>query len=250
MEMPFIPVRTKNRNATTGAKLSTKILQWTAAANAIPPKTARRMDEPLDQAARDRNALLHAAGEFVRMALAEAFEADQLQRILCLGAPLGLGDAAQGQREFDVLLRRQPRKQARLLEHHADAVRIGLKDRRVVDQDRPGSLLAQAGHHHQQRRFSAAARAHQHHEAARLHLERDVRQRHHVLCAGLEDLADIADLDRAGARGRLQRGYVRQWLHRVSTDRTSSLNVMAMAAIITTPASNCFIWKFSPQVAI
>ena len=25
---------------------------------------------------------------------------------------------------------------------------------------------------------------------------------------------------------------------------------MAIAAIITTPASSCFIWKFSPQVAI
>ena len=67
---------------------------------------------------------------------------------------------------------------------------------------------------------------------------------------GPEDLADIADRDRAGARGRLERGYVRQWLHRVSTDLTSSLNVMAITAIITTPASNCFIWKFSPQVAI
>ena len=55
----------------------------------------------------------------------------------------------------------------------------------------------------------------------------------------------------APARGRgLERGYVRQWLHRVSTDLTSSLNVMAIAAIMITPASSCFIWKFSPQVAI
>ncbi len=55
----------------------------------------------------------------------------------------------------------------------------------------------------------------------------------------------------APARGAgLIGGYVRQWLHRVSTDLTSSLNVMAIAATITTPASNCFIWKFSPQVAI
>jgi hypothetical protein len=60
----------------------------------------------------------------------------------------------------------------------------------------------------------------------------------------------MRDLDGAGARGRLERGYVRQWLHRVSTDLTSSLKAIATPAIITTPASNCFIWKFSPQVAI
>ena len=59
-----------------------------------------------------------------------------------------------------------------------------------------------------------------------------------VLRRGLEDLPDIADLDRAG---RLQRGYVRQWLHRVSTHLTSSLKAIAIAAIISTPASNCFI---------
>ena len=186
----------------------------------------------------------------MRMALAETLEPDELQRIFGLAAPFGFSDAAQRQREFDVFLRRQPGKQARLLKHDADAVRIGLRDRRVVDQDGAGGLLAQAGHHHQKRRFSAAARAHQHHEAAGLHLERDVRQRLHVLRRRPEDLADIADGNRTGPCGRLERGYVRQWLHRVSTDLTSSLNVMAITAIMITPASNCFIWKFSPQVAI
>jgi hypothetical protein len=195
----------------------------------------------LDQAARDRDALLHAAGKFVRMTPAKAVETDQLQRVLGLGAPLGFRDAAQGQREFNVLLRRQPWKQARLLEHDADAVRIGLRDGRVVDQDCSGGLLAQAGHHHQQGRLAAAARSHQHHETAGLHFKRNVRQRHHILLAGSEDLAYMADLDGAGARGGLERGYVRQWLHRVSTDRTNSLNVIAIAAIIITPASSCFI---------
>ncbi len=33
--------------------------------------------------------------------------------------------------------------------------------------------------------------------------------------------------------GALQRGYVRQWLHRVSTHLTSSLKVIAITAIIT-----------------
>src|SRR5882757_8803692 len=84
----------------------------------------------------------------------------------------------------------------------------------------------------------------------RLDLERDVFQRDHVLRRGPENLSDVPDLDRACARGRLERRHVRQWLHLVSTHRTSSLKVMAIAATITTPASNCLIWKFSPQLAI
>ena len=52
----------------------------------------------------------------MRMALAEAVEADELQGVLRLGAALVLGDAAQRQRKLDVLFRRQPGKQARLPE--------------------------------------------------------------------------------------------------------------------------------------
>src|SRR5258708_2994033 len=99
-------------------------------------------------------------------------------------------------------------------------------------------MVAQAGHHHQKRRLAAAARADQHDEAAGLDVERNVFKRYDVLRRGLEDLSDIADLDRAG---RLQRGYVRQWLHRVSTPLTSSLKAIAITAIITTPSSNCLI---------
>ena len=42
----------------------------------------------LHQPARDRDPLLHAAGQFMRMPLAETLEADQLQRLLRLGAAL------------------------------------------------------------------------------------------------------------------------------------------------------------------
>src|SRR5258708_8776897 len=108
-------------------------------------------------------------------------------------------------------------------------------------------MVAQAGHHHQKRRLAAAARADQYDEAAGFDVERDVFKRDDVLRRGPEDLSDIADFDRAG---RLQRGYVRQWLHRVSTHLTSSLKVIAITAIITTPASTCFISKFSPQPPI
>src|SRR5438552_7186496 len=183
----------------------------------------------------------------MRMALAEAVEADELERVLRLGAAFVLGDAAQRQRKLDVLFRRQPRKQAGFLKHHADAIGVGLGDWRAADGDGARSLLAQAGHHHQKRRLAAAARTDQHNEPAGLDIERDILQRDDVLRRGLEELPDIADLDRAG---RFQQGYVRQWLHRVSTHLTSSLKAIAITAIITTPASNCFIWKFSPQVAI
>src|ERR1700738_4384105 len=105
----------------------------------------------------------------------------------------------------------------------------------------PRGLRTQPGHHHQQRRLSAAARTDQHDKTAGLDLDRYVGQRHKVLAGGLVDLADTGDLNRACARRRLERGYVRQWLHRVSTHLTSSLKAMAIAPIIRTPASNCFI---------
>src|SRR6266850_7951973 len=174
----------------------------------------------------------------MRMALAEAVEADKFECILRLGAAFVFADAAQRQRKFDILLRRQPGKQTGFLEHHADPVRIGLGDRRAADGDGARGLLAQARHHHQKRRLAAAARADEYDEAAGFDVERNVLERNDVLRRGPEDLPDIADLDRAG---RLQRGYVRQWLHRVSTHLSSSLKVIAITAIITTPASNCFI---------
>src|SRR5579871_5384377 len=204
----------------------------------------------LHQTACDRDALLHAAGELMRMASAEAFEAHELERILGFRAALGFRHPAQRQRKFDILFRREPGKQARLLEHHADAVWVGLWDRRATDQDSAGRLLPEPREHHQQCRLAATARPDQHHEPPWLDVERHARQRDHLAACGLEDLTDIADLDRAGAVSRLQRRYVRQWLHRVSTHLISSLKTIAMAAISTTPAKSCFIWKFSPQVAI
>ncbi len=139
--------------------------------------------------------------------------------------------------EFPLALRRVSKNERRAKAEDALKL-VGLGDRRAADGDGARGLLAQAGHHHQKRRLAATAWADQHDEAARLDVERNVLERDDVLRRGLEDLSDIADLDRAG---RLQRGYVRQWLHRVSTHLTSSLKVIAMAAIISTPASNCFI---------
>src|ERR1700761_7704362 len=100
--------------------------------------------------------------------------------------------------------------------------------------------MPQAGHHHQQRGFTAAAGADENDEPSRLDLERHVGHRKHILPRSLVDLANAGELNRTGTRGRLQRRYVRQWLHRVSTHLTSSLKAIAMAAIISTPASNCF----------
>src|SRR5205807_9342965 len=125
-----------------------------------------------------------------------------------------------------------------------------LRDRRAVNGARARRLLAQARHQQQQARLAAAAWPDNDDETPRLDVERDVRQRDDVLRRGLEDLPDTADFNRAGPRDGLDRRYVRQWLHRVSTHRTSSLKAIAIVAIITTPANSCFIWKFSPQLAI
>ena len=150
----------------------------------------------LDQAAGDGDALLHAARKLVRIARAEAVEAHKREH--GFGAPSALlaWGAAQAEREFDVVERREPRKQARLLEDHADALWIGIGNRAPVAQDLAFGLGPQSGQHHQQRSLAAAARADDHHEAADADGHGNVFQRRHAALQARIDVAEIRDLDR------------------------------------------------------
>ena len=204
----------------------------------------------LHQAARDGDALLHAARQLVRVAAAEALQADQIEHGVGALAALLARRAADAERELDVVERRQPGKQAGLLEHHADAVGIGLGDGPAGAQDGARRLVPEPRHHHQQRGLAAAAGPDDHDEAAGADGERDVLQRRHLALAALVDVRQPCHLDggRPGLRAQLL--HVRQVLHRVSSQRTVSLKAMATVASRITPANSCGIWKFSPQLAI
>src|SRR5438445_7698518 len=69
--------------------------------------------------ARQRDALLHAAGELVRVAVACVAEADELQEIPDALASIALVLAANPQPVLDVLPRRHVREERVGLEHHA-----------------------------------------------------------------------------------------------------------------------------------
>src|SRR5213075_942154 len=125
------------------------------------------------------------------------------------------------------------------LEDHADTLRVRLRNRLAQASDRAARLRAQAGQHHQQRGLAAAARADDHREAARRHREGDVFEGGH---GAPVVVAQALDMD-CGS-------HVLHTLTRASSQRSASLNTIAARDNSSTPANSCFIWKFSPQLAI
>ncbi len=73
------------------------------------------------EGARQPDALLHAAGELVRIFLRPWREADQLELLCDPRLALGLGHAGELQAEADILGHGAPGQQRELLEHHGDA---------------------------------------------------------------------------------------------------------------------------------
>ena len=117
-----------------------------------------------DEAAGNGDALLHAAGQFVREAAREIDKPDKVEQFHRPGAPFGRRHAAERQREFDILRRRLPRQQQRLLKDDADLVGARTGDRLAVDANLPARRRVKPADDLHQRGFSAAARPHHRHE--------------------------------------------------------------------------------------
>jgi hypothetical protein len=129
--------------------------------------------------ARDRGALLHAAGKLGGIAVLEAGEADEIDERLCAGFALGARQALALQAVEHVFAHRLPRKQREMLEHDA-AVGAGTAYRRAVHQDCPGLDRQEAADEIEQGRLAAAGRAQQRQELALANFQRDVLQRQHL----------------------------------------------------------------------
>src|SRR5262245_40503317 len=97
------------------------------------------------------------------MLVGELPQADLAEKLFRLPSPLLAGYAPELEPERDVVDRRAPRKQRRLLEDQR-AIRIGAGDGRAVVDDRPARWHLQAGQQHEQRALAAAARADDHDE--------------------------------------------------------------------------------------
>ena len=137
-------------------------------------------DRLAHQRPRDADALLHAAGEFMRIVvrdIAESDETDEMPRKL---APLRHRDAVELERELDIAEHRAPRQQAEVLEHHA-GVLARARHRRSFDGDMALVRRDEAGGEPQQRGLAAAARAEQRDELTLAHRRGDAVERHHQL---------------------------------------------------------------------
>ncbi|MCY1523230.1 hypothetical protein D9M68_581180 [compost metagenome] len=101
------------------------------------------------QRARQRDALLLAAGDFVRIAVGGVRQAHQLQHFLDAAGAFGARQLAQP--EGHVQRDRQVREQGVVLEHHADPAQFrghlygGRRNDRAVQQDAAGAHRLETG---------------------------------------------------------------------------------------------------------
>ncbi len=145
-----------------------------------------------DEGARDRAALAHAAGQLVRIMVAELGKPDELQGRRHPRGGYRPRHTARHQPEADVLRDAHPWKEPAVLKHHG----VGDRPAGGIDARDPAGGVIEAGQDAQQGRLAAAARADDADELARRDLQVDVLERDHAAGAAAVDLAQRRDLDR------------------------------------------------------
>ena len=131
---------------------------------------------PVGQRARNRDALLLAAGQLRGQAVVHAFECNELQQLLATRAPLGRLHLAHAQRELDVVGDRHVPEQRVVLEDEPDLALAHVHVRHVaaMQRDAPVVDFSEPCDRAQQGALAAAARAEQHQELALVDVQRDV----------------------------------------------------------------------------
>jgi hypothetical protein len=151
------------------------------------------------QRARDGHALLHAAGELVRMHVGELGQAHLVEVVQRALGRFLLAQRARGeQREHDVLLDRLPWRQLVELLEHDDAVGAGLRHAPAVEADLAFHRRDETGHRLQQRRLAAARGAEQHEAVGGMHVEAHAVRGAHDALGGAVFEADGVDLEQRG----------------------------------------------------
>ncbi|MNN53057.1 hypothetical protein D3C81_1677900 [compost metagenome] len=146
----------------------------------------------------------------MRVGALEAVQADQLDQLFDAAEAFGLGQALVGQAQGDVLLHRQPGKQAVLLEYDA-AFAADAGDRPSVYLDAAAEGPVEADQQAQQGRLAAAAGADDGDGFAFVDVQVEVADRLQLAAVHGEALADLAEAD----DGRGDRGGVGQRVHAV-----------------------------------
>ena len=162
---------------------------------------------PRDDGARDGHALLLAARELARVVLVAVGEADEAERVGNTLVAFRGGERVQEERQFHVLVRGQHRHQVVELEDVAhvraaprgEAVAAEVTDVLAADLDGAAGGAVDSGKEVEERGLSAAGRAHQRDEAARLDVDVDVLQGLDDFLAADVVLAEVAAFN--GAHG-------------------------------------------------
>ena len=158
---------------------------------------------PPRQRARQRHALLLAAGKLIRLALLHALELDQRHHLGDAGVDSGARQACAFQPERDVVPHVEMRKQRVVLEHHVDGplMRQHRRDVAAVEQDAALVRRLETGEHPQQRGLAAAARPQQREELAGPDVERQPVHRAEIA----ERLGDALDAEQRHVVSRIGR---------------------------------------------
>ena len=114
--------------------------------------------------------LLHAARQFVRIAISEIIELDRADQSIDGRTVLGDRQAAQFDLQFNIAAHGAPGDQGIVLEHDADAG-LGRRDDMAADIDLTRRTIEEAGDHQHQGGLTAARGADQRNELAGLHAQ-------------------------------------------------------------------------------
>ena len=149
----------------------------------------------VDEGAGDRRALLHAAGQLLRIFVFVAGEPDQIEQIAGAG-PRGLHRQADDfGRQQHVVQNGSPFQQQRLLEHHADIAGGVERCFRIADLDGAAVGVMQPGQDLQHRGLAAAGGADQRDQLAFPDVHGDVGDGEEFRALGTIDLADVLQAD-------------------------------------------------------
>src|SRR3954451_2862491 len=150
------------------------------------------------ECARERDALLHAAGELVRETVAGLAEPDELEQLTHALAPIPLVLPTEPQAVLDVLCGSHVREERVGLEDHPHVALVRRDARHVfpVDDDPSGVGSIEAGDDAERRRLAAARRAEQRQELALAELDLDSVER----LDGAEVAVEVLQLQKSHQR--------------------------------------------------
>ena len=165
-----------------------------------------------DHRARNRDALLLAAAELVRVRVRPMCQTEHGKRSAACFFDRGAFRATELQGHGHVFPGPERRQQIVVLENETDlipskdaqVVLRGALDRAVADVDTPGGRLADAAQDLQQRAFAASRRAHEEEDLAATHVERDAAHGMDGGISGAIDHGNVFQPRRHSRRRRLR----------------------------------------------